>query len=71
MVRCDIDSAYCDDWTINCKEKNRVPPNVTKVWSGVMWVLPNVIIERPNLRIKKYGTTKCDKNRVKCDIGTI
>ena len=71
MVRCDIDSAYCDDWTINCKEKNRVPLNVTKVWSGVMWVLPNVIIERSNLRIKKYGTTKCDKNRVKCDIGTI
>ena len=52
------------------RKKNRVPSNVTKVQSEVMWVLPNVIIERSNLRIKKYGTTKCDKNRVKCDVGT-
>ena len=29
MVRCDIGIAYCDDWTVNCKEKNRVPRNVT------------------------------------------
>ena len=21
MVRCDIGNAYCDDWTVNCKEK--------------------------------------------------
>ena len=35
------------------REKNRVSLNVTKVWSGVMWVLPNVIMERSNLRIKK------------------
>ena len=27
MVRCDIGSAYCDDWTVNCKEKNRIPMN--------------------------------------------
>ena len=46
MVRCDIGSAYCDDWTVNCKEKNRVPLNVTKVQSEVMWVLPNVIIKK-------------------------
>ena len=35
------------------RKKNRVPPNVTKVRSGVMWVLPNVIMEQSNLRIKK------------------
>ena len=22
MVKCDIGSAYNDDWTVNCKEKN-------------------------------------------------
>ena len=53
MVKCDIGSAYCDNWIVNCKEKNRVPSNVTKVWSEVMWVLPNVIMEWLNLRIKK------------------
>ena len=52
------------------RKKNRVPPNVTKVRSEVMWVLPNVIMERSNLRIKKYGTTECDKNRVRCDVNT-
>ena len=36
MVRCDIGSAYCDDWTVNCKEKNRVPLNVTKVESDAI-----------------------------------
>ena len=46
MVKCDIGSAYCDDWTVNCKEKNRIPLNVTKVQSEVMWVLPNVIINK-------------------------
>ena len=35
------------------RKKNRVPPNVIKVRSKVMWVLPNVIMERSNLRIKK------------------
>ena len=71
MVRCDIDTAYYDDWTVNCKEKqNKAPPNVTKVWSEVMWVLPNVIMEQSNLRIKKISTTECDKNRVRCNVGT-
>ena len=60
MVRCAIGSAYCDDWTVNCKEKNRVPLNVTKVRSEVMWVLPNVIIKK----------SECDKNRDRCDVGT-
>ena len=53
MVRCDIDTAYYDDWTVNCKEKqNKAPPNVTKVWSEVMLILPSVIMELSNLRIK-------------------
>ena len=37
------------------REKNRVPPNVIKVRSGVMWVLPNITMEWSNLRIKKIG----------------
>ena len=52
------------------RKKNRIPPNVTKVRSEVMLVLPNIIMEMSNLRIKKQGTTKCDKNRVRCDFGT-
>ena len=52
MVRCDIGTAYYDNWTINCKKKNRVPPNVTKIRSKVMLILPNVIMELSNLRIK-------------------
>ena len=72
MVKCDIGCAYCDTIELSIvRKKNRVPSNVTKVQSEVMWVLPNVIIERSNLRIKKQGTTECDKNRVKCDVGTI
>ena len=52
MVRCDISTAYCDNWIVNCKKKNRVPLYVTKIRSEVMLVLPNVIIELSNLRIK-------------------
>ena len=37
------------------KKKNRVPPNVTKVRSKVMLILPNIIMERLNLGIKKIG----------------
>ena len=51
MVRCDIDIAQCDNETVKCV-KNRVPPNVTKVWLEVMLVLPNVIIELSNVRKK-------------------
>ena len=61
MVRCDIGSAYCDDWTVNCKEKNRVPLNVKKVWSEVMLVLPNVIMKLSNLRIKNRVTLNVTK----------
>ena len=52
MVRCDIGSAYCDDWTVNCKEKNRVPLNVTKIESDAMLVLLNVTMEPSNVRKK-------------------
>ena len=53
MVKCDIATTYYDDWTVNCKEKkNRVPPNVTKVQSKVMLVLPNIIMELSNVREK-------------------
>ena len=53
MVRCDIDTTYCDDWTVNCKEKKKkIPPNMIKVRLEVMLVLSNVIMELSNLRIK-------------------
>ena len=35
------------------RKKNRIPPNVTKVRSEVTLVLPNIIMEQSNLRIKK------------------
>ena len=35
------------------RKKNRIPPNVTKIRSEVTLVLPNIIMERSNLRIKK------------------
>ena len=35
------------------RKKNRIPSNVTKVRSEVMLVLPNIIMEQSNLRIKK------------------
>ena len=35
------------------KKKKKEPPNVTKVLSNIMLVLPNVIIEPLNVRIKK------------------
>ena len=35
------------------RKKNRIPPNATKVRSEVTLVLPNIIMERSNLRIKK------------------
>ena len=43
---------------------------MTKVWSEVMWVLPNVIMEQSNFRIKKISTTECDKSMVRSNVGT-
>ena len=34
---------------------------MTKVWSGVMWVLPNVIMKLSNLRIKNKVTLNVTK----------
>ena len=52
MVRYDIGITQCDDWTVKCKEKNRLLSNVTKVLSEMMLVLPNVIMKLSNLRKK-------------------
>ena len=60
MVRCDIGTTHCNNWINKYKKKNKVPLNVTKVRSEVMWVLPNVIIKK----------SECDKNRDRCDVGT-
>ena len=51
-------------------EKNRVPPNVTKIQLNVMLILPNVTKEPLNVRKKKW-ITKCDNSTVTCDVGTI
>ena len=53
MVKYDIGTAQCNNETSNVRKKNRVPPNVTKVRSEVMSVLPNVIMELLNVRKKK------------------
>ena len=49
-----------------------VPPNVTKVQSDMMLVLPKVIMEPLNVREKKNkkGTTKCNKRTITYDVGT-
>ena len=49
--------------------KKKKPPNVTKVLSNVILVLPNVIMEPSNMR-KNKGTTKCDKIKITCDVIT-
>ena len=43
-------------------------PNVAKVQSYVMLILPNVIIESSNVR-KKKGIVECDKSTVTCNVG--
>ena len=52
MIRSDVGITKCDNEIVKRKKKNRVPPNVTKIRSKVMLVLPNLIIELSNLRIK-------------------
>ena len=53
MVKCDLVVFTMTIELSIVRKKNRVQPNVTKVRSRVMWVLPNEIMERSNLRIKK------------------
>ena len=52
MVRCNIGIAQCNNGTVKCEKKNRVPSNVTKVQSYVMLVLPNMTIELSNVKNK-------------------
>ena len=52
MVKCNIGIAQCDNGTVKCEKKNRVPPNVTKVQSYVMLVLPIMTIELSNVKNK-------------------
>ena len=47
-----VGTTHCDDGTIKCEKKIKVPPNVRKVRSNVMLVLPNVTIEPSNVRKK-------------------
>ena len=41
---------------------------MAKVWSNVMLVLPNVIMELSNVRGKKMRITECDKSTVACNL---
>ena len=50
MVTCDVGIAQYDNRTVKCEEKIKVPPNVRKVQSNVMLVLPNVTIKPSNVR---------------------
>ena len=43
---------------------------MTKVLSNLMLELYNVRMEPSNVRKKINGTTKCEKKKVTCDIGT-
>ena len=45
MARGDVGTTQCNNRIVKCEKKNRVPPNVTKVQSEVILVLPNVITE--------------------------
>ena len=50
------------------EKKFKVQPNVRKVQSNVMLVLPNMTIE-PSIVRKKKWTTKHDKSTVTCNLG--
>ena len=53
IVTCDVGTAQCEDEAIKCEKKINEPPNVTKVLSNMMLVLPNVTMEPSNVRKKK------------------
>ena len=51
MVTCNVGIAQYDDRIVKCEEnKIKVPPNVRKVWSNVMLVLPNLTMKPSNMR---------------------
>ena len=55
----------------NVRKKIKVPPNVRKIRSYVMLILPNVTIKLSNVRKKNRGITKYDKITVICDVDTV
>ena len=52
MVRCHVGTTQCNDGTFKCEKKMRVPPNVTKAWSDMVLILPNVTMKLFNVRKK-------------------
>ena len=53
MVRCDIGTAYYENWTVNCKKKKKKgTTECEKIQLEVILVLPNITMELSNLRIK-------------------
>ena len=52
MIRCDIDTTYCDNWIVNCKEYDKSTECDKKIQSKVILVLPDVLMELSNLWIK-------------------
>ena len=54
IIICDIGTIQYGNETVKWrKKKKKEPPNVTKVLSNMMLVLPNVIMEPLNVRRKK------------------
>ena len=70
MVRCHVGTTQCDDEIFKCEKKIRIPPNITKVWSNVVLILSNVMIDI-KCEEKNIDTTKCDKSIVISDVNTI
>ena len=50
IITNDVGTVQFVDGNIKCEKKIRVQPNVAKVRSNVMLVLPNVTIEPSNIR---------------------
>ena len=51
-VRSDVGTAQCNNGTIKCEKKNKVPLYVTKVQSNLMFLLPNVTMKLSNVSKK-------------------
>ena len=52
MARSDVGITQCNNGTVKCEKKNRIPLNVTKVHTYVMLVPFNVTMEPSNVRKK-------------------
>ena len=53
IVKCDIETAQCEDGTVKYEKKVRKPPNVRKELSYVMLELHNMRMKSSNVRKKK------------------